>query len=316
MSTSALFRCTCLAAILLGGSPVSVSAAEVANSPVANSPVASSPVANSPVANSPVDRASVDGASVDAAGVSVKVDDSVSSSVWYDADQRSVLPVDVTPQVDDTLHRDSRWLPKPERVVKPDAPQAAPGTTWNSNGLFGSGMSLSNLLGWLVLLTLFALGIGLVIYAMSKAEIDLITNARLRAVDDQGDGTPDEQTLQRIKHLPAELRRTDVNLRSEAQRLMEAGQYDQAIILLFGHQLLLLDRVGMIRLNRGKTNRKYVRETQATVPDLARRLQATVDGFEKSYFGRHAVTANEFAMLWESNERMENVLQTRVGGAI
>ncbi len=97
-----------------------------------------------------------------------------------------------------------------------------------------------------------------------------------------------------MKHLPAELRRTDVNLRSEAERLMREGQYDQAIILLFGHQLLLLDRFGMLRLNRGKTNRKYVRETRAVDGELAGRLQDTVNAFERSYFGRHSIAQREF----------------------
>ena len=100
-------------------------------------------------------------------------------------------------------------------------------------------------------------------------------------------------------------------LRSEAERLMNEGEYDQAIILLFGHQLLLLDRVGMLRLNRGKTNRKYVRETRALDPESADRLQGTVTAFERSYFGRHLITAREFADLWQANAELEQAIERR-----
>ena len=102
-----------------------------------------------------------------------------------------------------------------------------------------------------------------------------------------------------MKHLPAELRRTDVNLRSEAERLMNAGQFDQAIILLFGHQLLLLDHAGLLRLSRGKTNGRYVRETRAADHESADRLRLTATAFERSYFGRHTIAAGEFASCGE-----------------
>ncbi len=114
-----------------------------------------------------------------------------------------------------------------------------------------------------------------------------------------------------MKHLPAELRRTDVNLRSEAERLMQEGQYDQAIILLFAHQLLLLDRATLIRLNRGKTNGKYVRETRSVDPESAQWLRATVAAFERSYFGRHPIEQDDFTELWQSNLKLEESIRRR-----
>jgi hypothetical protein len=114
-----------------------------------------------------------------------------------------------------------------------------------------------------------------------------------------------------MKHLPVELRRSGVNLRGEAQRLMEEANFDQAIILLFAHQLLLLDRAGLLRLNRGKTNRRYVRETRSVDRESAERLRATAEAFERSYFGAHALTADEFARLWVENEGLERSVQRR-----
>jgi hypothetical protein len=233
------------------------------------------------------------------------VDGALSDSVWYDAERGAVLPVHVKPVADDSLNRDSRWLPKPKRVKQAPAvtPTPAGGT---GTGLFGSGLSLGNLLGWLLLLLVVAVSVALIVYAVSKAESAMVTASRLNS--SRRSDAPDELTIERMKHLPAELRRTDVHLRSEAERLMAAGQYDQAIILLFGHQLLLLDRVGMLRLNRGKTNRKYVRETRAADAEVAGRLQGTVTAFERSYFGRHSILPDEFAELWQSNLELENAV--------
>ena len=227
-------------------------------------------------------------------------DGALGDSVWYDADREAVVPVHARPIVDDSLNRDSRWLPQAQRVQQPPTPSNAGGA---GAGLFGSGLTISNLLGWLLLIAILAAAVGIFAYALSKTEVNINGNGKYRS--GQLSNLPDEQTIERMKHLPAELRRTDVNLRFEAERLMNEGQYDQAIILLFGHQLLLLDRIGMLRLNRGKTNRKYVRETAAVKADAARRLQGTVTAFERSYFGRHVITQREFAELWRSNGELE-----------
>ena len=239
------------------------------------------------------------------------VDHALSESVWYDATE-GLVPVQVKPIVDDSLNRDSRWLPKAKKIKVPPTNNAGGGTAGGGtggNGLFGSDLTLGNLFGWLLLIALLAGGLGALFYVISRAEIDVAVNSKSRL--SSADDTPDQQMIERMKHLPAELRRTDVNLRTEAERLMREGQYDQAIILLFGHQLLLLDRFGLLRLNRGKTNRKYVRETRGADSALAKLLQDTVNAFEKSYFGRHAIGQREFADLWRANKEMEEAIERR-----
>lgn len=256
-----------------------------------------------------IQAASVDSLNAETVDDSAIVE-SLADSVWYDADQ-GVQPVTVKPVVDDSLNRDSRWLPKPKKIKKPKAataPAAGGGTVGGggNTGVFGSSLTLGNLIGWMVLLAVVVVLLGSVVYAMSKAELDLTVHTNSRRTD--RNALPDEATIERMSHLPAELRRTDVNLRSEAERLMQEGQYDQAIILLFGHQLLLLDRVGMLRLNRGKTNRKYVRETRQSDVESSRRLQRTVNAFESSYFGRHVIDQEQFADLWNSNRELEQAV--------
>ncbi|GAA5505324.1 DUF4129 domain-containing protein [Novipirellula caenicola] len=231
-------------------------------------------------------------------------ENALSSTVWFDPDERKIVPVAVQTSVDDTEHRDSRWLPKAEQVAKKSTPKASTTTTGTTtNGLFGTDLTLGNLFAWMLLAAIIAGLVGTLIYALSKADIDLSASSKTTAADEQAG--PDEQMIERMKHLPAELRRTDVNLRSEAARLMSLGQFDQAVILLFAHQLLLLDRSSLIRLNRGKTNGKYVRECRAADPELGSLLKETTTAFERSYFGRQQITDTEFRDLWNQNETLE-----------
>jgi len=156
--------------------------------------------------------------------------------------------------------------------------------------------------------------VGLILYALSRTEMQLGRGSSSGDDDQTLAGRPDQQTIERIKHLPPELRRTDVNLRTECERLMRAGQYDQAIILLLGHQLLLLDRHGMLRLSRGKTNGRYVRETRSRDERCGRWLRETADAFEQSYFGRHEISPDVFAELWDQNGRLESAVAQHGGG--
>ena len=248
------------------------------------------------------------------------VTDALRTTAWFDAEKNSLKPVDIEPRTDDSLNRNSRWLPKPPPVKKNNAPNPNPlpqqntGGPAGGTGLFNTGLSTLNVLGWLTLGIIVIACVALIFYALSRAEVQAksVGKAGKRVLSGK---IPDEQTLERMKHLPKELRRTDVNLRSEAQRLMQNSQYDQAIILLFAHQLLLLDRYGMLRLNRGKTNRKYIRETRATNAPVANCLESTVASFERSYFGRHKVTHNEFAETWSLNEQLETRLEEMQGEA-
>lgn len=237
----------------------------------------------------------------------------LNDTIWFDADQDALIPIEVEPRDDDSLNRESRWLPKAKRVRVPEASSGQGGTTgggiFGGSGLFGTDLTLGNLLGWLLLATLVGLAVFAIAHGLSKSEFDFGGGPTARSA--RRPSGPDQQTLERMKHLPAELRRTDVNLRSEAERLMLEGNYDQAIILLFAHQLLLLDRAGLLRLNRGKTNRRYVREARSADRATAEWLQATVNAFERSYFGRHSISAAEFAALWTDNQSLEQSVQSR-----
>ncbi|MEO1617098.1 MAG: hypothetical protein AAFV88_14700 [Planctomycetota bacterium] len=237
------------------------------------------------------------------------VSDSVSSTPWYDAETRSLTPMELQRRVDDSVHRESRWLPRPEVIAKKRTPNSNGRATNNGFGLFGSSLTLGHLLGWCLLIAFVMAVVGAIIYGISRAELRLSAVPPKQPVSASDSKLPDKATLERIKHLPPELRRTDVNLRTECERLMSESQFDQAIILLLGHQLLLLDQNGLLRLGRGKTNGRYVRETRMNDEACAAWLRQTADAFEQSYFGRHTISSDVFDLLWRNNQQMEQVVQ-------
>ncbi len=251
-------------------------------------------------------------------GSALPTDDALPSTAWYDSESGSLVPITVNERIDDSANRQSRWLPKPKKLARPAAktnpattPKTGGGTT-TGTGLWGTDMTIGNLFGWMLLALTIAVTVGLIVYAFSKAEIEL---GKTKSPAQVNHSAPDQQMVERMKHLPAELRRTDVNLRTEAERLMNEHQFDQALILLYGHQLLMLDQAGSLRLTRGKTNGRYVRETRSADSESGVHLQQTVSAFERSYFGRHAISQNEFAALWESNQQLEQRLVDQQGTA-
>jgi hypothetical protein len=231
--------------------------------------------------------------------------DEIGKTPWFDPETDSVLPVPLRERQRDTLHRDSRWLPGAKKVAKSSTTASSSSSSSSSGGWFNTGVTTGHVIGWLILGAML-LGLAmLLLYAFSK-----ISPADV-AKDDHGARggglKQDEQLMRRIKELPAELRRTDVDLRTEAERLMKLGELDEAIKCLFGHQLLLLDRRGALRLARGKTNGRYVSETRRELPEAAGLLRETVAAFEASYFGRHSPTVETFRSLWMGNEQLEQL---------
>ncbi len=239
-----------------------------------------------------------------AAEVESEIAQSIGDTAWYDSETQQLRPVTVRERSDDVSNRDSRWLPKPKGVRK-NNPNLGGGGAGAGGG--GGGFSgWSNIIGWLLMGFLAVLMIGLLVYFFSKGEMEVDIGAGNR---NKGQRNPlDEDLTERMEQLPVEVRQQGSDMRGEAERRMRAGDFDRAIIYLFGHQLLQLDRYQMLRLSRGKTNRQYVREASAN-GESGRILQHTVDSFEASYFGRHTVSADRFEFLWQENLRLENLLR-------
>ena len=65
---------------------------------------------------------------------------------------------------------------------------------------------------------------------------------------------------QRVEALPFLAERPRGDLLALARRHYFEGNYSEAIIYLFSYELVALDKLALVRLVRGKTNRQYLRE--------------------------------------------------------
>ncbi len=110
-------------------------------------------------------------------------------------------------------------------------------------------------------------------------------------------------TAHLLAQLPAEMMPGFDDPWAEAQLRRSAGDYAGAVIYLFAHQLLSLDRAGLIRLAPGWTGRHYVRRLRD--PVLVDSLGATLLLFEEIYYGHRRPSAGAFERVWSRAEAFE-----------
>lgn len=104
------------------------------------------------------------------------------------------------------------------------------------------------------------------------------------------------ETRARLADLPEGLGTDGGDPWAEAMRRKAMGDLAGAVICLFAHQLLSLDRLGLIRLVPGLTGRQYVRGLRD--PELADCVGATLALFEWVYYGRRTPSAVAFDDVW------------------
>ncbi|TWU01984.1 DUF4129 domain-containing protein [Neorhodopirellula pilleata] len=235
-----------------------------------------------------------------------RFDPVVADSAWFDSESKTIVPIEVVDRRTDTLNRESRWTPKPPQSKAKTAQKNTPPPATTGPTTFWGALTWGNLFGWFLLFLLMSALIAALAYVFANSSFDFRpapiqqTLVRQESLDDQ--------TKRRIAELPAELRDTDVHPRTELERLMQQGDYDRAIIFLYGHQLLMLDRAAWLRLSRWKTNHQYVREARGNRLPAGDLLAETVQAFERSYFGRHSLNGEQFNLLWQNNLQLESMI--------
>lgn len=107
----------------------------------------------------------------------------------------------------------------------------------------------------------------------------------------------------RIEALPAGVRPETLDPWAEAVACRRRGDYARAIVCLFAHQLLTLDRRRLVRLTPGRTGRQLVR----TIDDRPLRgcVEATLALFERVYYGHFVPSAEVFEAVWVMAEDFE-----------
>jgi hypothetical protein len=104
-------------------------------------------------------------------------------------------------------------------------------------------------------------------------------------------------SVDRLEELPFQIDQPAGDLLSAARRASEAEDFNRAIVLLYSHQLLELDKRDAIRLTKGKTNRQYLRELRLR-PGLAPLLATSMVAFEDVFFGGHSLSRERFEECW------------------
>ncbi|MFO0816478.1 MAG: DUF4129 domain-containing protein [Pirellulales bacterium] len=216
---------------------------------------------------------------------------SVNDFPWYDSSKDDLQRVNIRPE-------------KPVKQRNYDGPD------WDFSWLTTAFESIGVLLKVLIYLALFAI-LAVIAYFIVRAFLGRDQK------DGENDAASDEEEetsggIDRVEELPVQLAAPRGDFLSEARRRYEAGDYSGAIIYLFSHQLLQLDRHQRIQLTRGKTNRQYLREIR-NEPRLQEMLSRTMFAFEDVFFGRRKLERERFEECWREVDEFHRL--TPQGGA-
>lgn len=219
----------------------------------------------------------------------------LSTTPWLDGQTGELQPLPVRESLTSPKHRDSRWL------KGPDASRGRnQGTPWRPNFSW-QGSIVQTIVFWGLVAVLIVTLFFLVFMIVRSSD----TSFGGQAVRNERFNRERTRSLEaRMEQLPEAVRGQATDLRSQAWESFQQSDLQRAMICLFGHQLLLLDQHALLRLERGKTNRAYLRELAGN-PAAEQVLRQTVRWFDASYFGYHLVTAKRFGELWRENERLE-----------
>lgn len=198
---------------------------------------------------------------------------------WYDRKQDGVRRLSIVPR-EAPKDRGQKWTSTPQATTT-TTPRQLPRLNL-----------VSGTLQWLGLSLLIVL-LGVIAYLIAVSFLK----------DEISDGGSERKIVQvrrdadRVEALPFKVRTATNDFLAEARRLYDAGQYSEAIIYLFSHELVELDKHQVIRLSKGKTNRQYLRETRSR-PSISRLLENTMVAFEDAFFGNKQLSRDVFERSW------------------
>lgn len=223
----------------------------------------------------------------------LKAMQSVGSSQWYDRANDAYEVPTVTPEVDNALRYEGWIAEKANDKAKKDALAAnnRTNTNWFSN-LFSID---PNLFSSLVIGTLAAILVVVIVLLAFHSFRNYMPT-----LGGQKKAAPKEIQIDpaRAEDLPFEAKQESYNNPLEhAKALMEAGDYNNAILLVYGYMLLVLDQARYISLQKGKTNRMYAREAK-THASLRTMLESAMLPFEDVYFGKKHLSRERFLAVW------------------
>ncbi len=221
-------------------------------------------------------------------------------NAWYDKQTKQLIPPAVELARDEPLRHSGNVA---------QAPPTAPTTTSSCGSWWDWNPTLPDL-SWLMhlfpTLVFSALGIVLlvVIGILTYYSLRNYTPRRFQRKKKNEAITIDAA---RMVDLPFEVQAMQGQPLEQAEALMQAGNFDAAIVFLYGYLLLALDQSRRIHLQKGKTNRMYWQELRGE-RSLREILQQAMHVFEACYFGKHPVLKSEFMQVWERVDEFHQLL--------
>ena len=94
---------------------------------------------------------------------------------------------------------------------------------------------------------------------------------------------------------------------ARAQQLSRSGDYRAAVRYLYLSTLLILDERGIMRYDRSKTNREYLRSV-ADLPELSKPLGDVIEVFDNVWYGHHELGEDSFEHY---SKRVEELKEKR-----
>lgn len=209
-------------------------------------------------------------------------------------------------------NRSFPWYDAPNDGFRPVMPPRPPSA---SNARLGGGgswfdwpsMNLEDL-GRLIIFVLLAAGLTALILYLARTwqrRIEAAGQSQTRAKATQVTGS-----AARVDSLPTGLVMDESDPLEAARRFREQGERGRAVVLLFAHQLLLLDQMSLIRLAPGRTGRQLVRSVEDEVVRGA--VGRTLRMFEAVYYGHQEPDPEAFEALWAEAESLDAILASGV----
>ncbi|QDV22349.1 hypothetical protein [Aureliella helgolandensis] len=212
---------------------------------------------------------------------------------WYDKKTEQYLPPEVAELQDNPLRSDGRQA----------APEDSSSTSrtwadWWDSLDFGSGWGkVGTFLYYFLRVMVIVVIVVLVLAILSLLGWYSLRDYVPSRFQERDDAMNRKIDPARMVDLPFEVQQSVGDPLEAARAAMKDGDYSLGVLYLYGYMLLVLDRERKLHLQKGKTNRMYLKEVK-TQPELHSILETTVLAFEDTFFGKHVIERERCLALW------------------
>ena len=143
--------------------------------------------------------------------------------------------------------------------------------------------------------------VGAAVLAFVAATIWALRQGALGGVGKDKEKKARQDRERRREAIAPEARERVDDLGTAAENALAAGDLRLALVYFFSWLIVESDKRGLLRARRGKTNREYWLEL-AVNPGVRTIYKATMDAFERVYFGGRTISREEFDDVWRLRE--------------